>query len=81
MPERHILPNPNPTLGLTWADLVRLTATTAGYLSHLDDVEVDFILWEHTAFPIADAPYILRQLEAFFDDVVSGSITQPSEDA
>jgi len=47
------------TAGKTWRDLVRDHIPTA------TDEEADYILWEHTAFPMADQDYVNRQIESY----------------
>jgi hypothetical protein len=53
---------------VTWFDLVHLVAWVNGQGRHISNEEADFILWEYTAFPFADATYIARQLETYFRD-------------
>ena len=45
--------------GKTWRDLVR------DHIPSATDKEADFILWEHTAFPMADKDYVERQISAY----------------
>lgn len=50
--------------GLTWADWVRLIASDYGV--SLTDDAIDFVLWERTAWPVADVAHVREQLHAFF---------------
>lgn len=54
----------DPEASMTWLDLVRMSA--AVHHIEVDDVDADWVLWEHTAFPLADAAYVARQLDEFF---------------
>lgn len=51
--------------GLSWRDLVRLAAARHGR-ADLSEEEVDWILWEHTAFPFCTPARICVQLHRFF---------------
>ena len=42
---------------MTWNDLVRK------YFPDADDETCDFILWEKTAFPCADAEHVEKQIK------------------
>jgi len=43
----------------TWRDLV------TARLPEVTEEEADFILWEHTAFPMADRETIITQINAY----------------
>jgi len=45
--------------GKTWRDLVR------DHIPAATDQEADSILWEHTAFPMADKDYVNRQIAEY----------------
>lgn len=45
---------------MTWGDLIRK------YKPEATDEEVEFILWERTAFPMAPTEYVIKQIEEFF---------------
>jgi hypothetical protein len=49
----------------TWADLVRKLAAKHG-VQGLSDKEIDFILWERTAWQFADRDYVCDQLAKLF---------------
>ena len=67
-----------PSAGMTWFDLVRLSGAVHGFTeADLDDLTMDVILWEQTAFPMADAAYVSRQLDAFFADAATKRDGQP----
>lgn len=51
---------------MTWFDLVRIIAFAHG-ITDLSETDMDWILWEYTAFPLADAAYIAGQLDNVFD--------------
>lgn len=51
--------------GMTWYDLVKAVAASHGCLD-IDEMAADVILWEYTAFPMADAGYIAKQLDRYF---------------
>lgn len=51
---------------MTWGDLVRVVGARHGFLT-LNEVDCDFVLWEHTAFPMADAAYVTKQLDRYFE--------------
>jgi hypothetical protein len=46
---------------VTWADWVRLVASEHGVYGLSDD-DVEYLLWERTAWPICDVPYLRRQV-------------------
>jgi truncated hemoglobin YjbI len=48
----------------TWADAICEIA--AEYGATPDDDECNFVLWEMTAYPVADAEYIRGQIRAFY---------------
>lgn len=50
---------------MTAIDLAREVAHSAGVTTYSDD-DLDYVLWEHTAFPWGGVPYLRRQLEEFF---------------
>jgi hypothetical protein len=50
---------------MTYLDMARKIASSAGVITYSDD-ELDSVLWEHTAFPFCDVPYLQGQLEEFF---------------
>lgn len=50
----------------TWHDMVRLVAT-AHHRHNLTDEQIEWLLWERTAFPFADPAYVLRQIDGFFE--------------
>lgn len=51
---------------MTALDLARETAHRVGVTTYSDG-ELDYVLWEHTAFPFCGEPVLRRQLEEFFD--------------
>jgi len=55
----------------SWDDLVQEVAREKGKRPPSED-EVENILWEHTAFPLAGDGYIRRQLEEYFDAAPTG---------
>jgi hypothetical protein len=50
----------------TWADLVVEVWQQWGFHGPLADFEVDYVLWEETAFPLADSETVRRQASEFF---------------
>src|SRR3982751_1104311 len=48
--------------GCTWADYTRVLALANGVDRELSDDEIDFLLWERTAWPVADFEYVRDQL-------------------
>ena len=50
----------------TWADMVHRVADEYG-VGPLDEGDIDFVLWEKTEFPFADAEYVERQVRKFFE--------------
>lgn len=48
--------------GKTWRDLVR------DHIPTVTDQEADCILWEHTAFPMADKDYVNRQIAKYAEE-------------
>lgn len=51
--------------GLTWRDLARLIAGRHGQPG-LSDEEIDWLLWEHTAFPLVSPARVCVQLHRYF---------------
>lgn len=49
---------------MTWVDLVRK------HLHNASDEEVEFILWEKTAFPLATVETVERQIIEFKKEIV-----------
>lgn len=54
-----------PSESMTWLDLVRAVASSHGALD-ISDTDADYVLWEYTAFPLASADYVARQLDRYF---------------
>lgn len=52
----------------TWGDMVRRVA--ADYGRQPDDDEVEFVLWEHTAFPFDTPDRVERQVREFYEKAV-----------
>jgi hypothetical protein len=50
---------------LTWAEWVRLTAAENGVHGLTDD-EIEYVLWERTAWPVAGIGYVRAQLVELF---------------
>lgn len=48
----------------TWGDIVR------EYVPDATDEEVDYILWERTAYPVASEETVRRHLSEYVDGVV-----------
>jgi hypothetical protein len=48
--------------GCTWADYTRVLALANGVDRELSDDEIDVLLWERTAWPVADFEYVRDQL-------------------
>lgn len=46
----------------TWSDFVRTIAEANGYDCHLLDDEIEWLLWERTAYPVAGYLYVRDQL-------------------
>jgi hypothetical protein len=53
--------------GITWGEYVANIAETHD-VHGLSESNIDEILWEHTAWPMADADYVQRQLHKLFAD-------------
>lgn len=53
----------------SWYTLVQLVAAAHGH-HRLTPAEFEVVLWEHTAFPVADLPLLTRQLKEYFGDHV-----------
>jgi hypothetical protein len=51
--------------GLSWGEFVTNIAEANG-IHDLTEPDIDELLWEHTAWPMADAAYIQRQLNELF---------------
>lgn len=51
--------------GLTWADWVRLVAAEHG-VHDLSEDDIDVLLWERTAFPVAGPDHVRPQLAQLF---------------
>ena len=49
----------------SWWTLVRLVGHAHGH-HDLDADQFEVVLWEHTAFPVADLPTITAQLKEYF---------------
>lgn len=56
--------------GRTWGDLARSIA--AVYRLAPTDEEINFALWERTAWPIAGVEYVSGQLHEWFASVAEG---------
>lgn len=69
--------NSHPSLGgITWQDWTRLTASDVG-VHGLTDEQVDWLLWERTAFPFAPVTYIRDQL---IDQLTRGDRSMPEDE-
>lgn len=53
--------------GMSWFELVTEMAADAG-VHGLTSEDIDWLLWEHTAWPIAGYDYVCRQLVELFAD-------------
>jgi hypothetical protein len=51
--------------GITWGEMVTNLAIAHG-IHDLTEKDIDWLLWECTAWPIADVDYVRRQLEELF---------------
>jgi hypothetical protein len=55
------------TAQLTVREWVQLIAEACGFERLLTDDEIDFLLWEKTAYPVAGTDYVQRQLIELFE--------------
>lgn len=52
-------------MDMTYLDMTREVAHSAGVITYSDE-DLDYVLWEHTAFPFCGVPLLRAQLKEFF---------------
>lgn len=52
---------------LTVGEWIRLIAESCGYYHEFTEDEIEYVLWEQTAYPVAGTTYVQRQLIELFE--------------